>query len=249
MLGRDLARLLDSSFWLKDAGIDQPDDWQVRAMRSQSKRQLWNIHRQGGKSTTAALKAIEKATIAPGSPTLVISPSQRQSGETVRTCLGLHAKIPGLPRIISESGHRIEFENRSRIISLPSSEATVRGFAKVALLILDEASRIPDEIVAACRPMLAVSDGAIIALTTPQGQRGFFYEWWVNGGPEWERTKITADECPRISAAFLADELRTLGSAMYRQEYECEFVENNDQVFPSEVIRDAFSKEVKPLWA
>ena len=154
-----------------------------------------------------------------------------------------------MPRIISESAHRLEFENSSRIISLPSSEATVRGFAKVALLILDEASRIDDSIVAACRPMLAVSDGGILALSTPQGQRGFFHEWWMTGGDEWERTQITAEQCSRISKEFLASERKALGEALYRQEYLCEFVENNEQVFPTEVIRDAFTSEVTPLWA
>ena len=248
-LSLDLARLLDSAFWFYDAGIEKPDPWQVAAMRSESKRQLWNVHRQGGKSTTAGLKAIEKAVSAPNSPVLVISPSQRQSAETVRTCLGLHSKVPGLPRIISESTHRLEFENQSRVISLPSSETTVRGFAKVALLILDEASRIPDDIVAACRPMLAISDGAILALSTPQGQRGFFHDWWTTGGDEWERTQVTAEQCSRISKRFLADERKALGEAMFRQEYLCEFIENNEQVFPSQIIRDAFTTEVKPLWA
>src|SRR5207244_867309 len=131
-----------------------PDPWQVAAMQSQSKRQLWLNHRQAGKSTCAGIKALATAVAEPGTPTLVISPSQRQSAETVRTVLGLHGKVAGLPRIISESAHRLEFENQSRIISLRSSEATVRGFSKVALLILDECSRCPDQIIAACRPML-----------------------------------------------------------------------------------------------
>ncbi|MEI9992073.1 MAG: terminase family protein [Rhizomicrobium sp.] len=239
---------MDSAYWFQDAGIMHPDNWQVQAIRSQSKRQLWNVHRQGGKSTTAGLKAIEKAVAQPNSPVLVISPSQRQSAETVRTCLSLHSRVWGLPRIVGESAHRLELENGSRIISLPSSETTVRGFANVALLILDEASRIPDEIVAACRPMLAVSDGDIIALSTPQGRRGFFHDWWENGGTTWERTRITANQCSRISPAFLADERKALGEALYRQEYLCEFVENDEQVFPSEIIRVAFSSEVVSLW-
>ncbi len=246
MLAHDLARALDPAQWFRDVGLDA-DPWQVEALRSQSKRQLWNVHRQGGKSTTASLKALAKSTTVSESPVLVISPSQRQSAEAIRTCLSLHSRVPGLPRIISESAHRLEFENNSRIISLPSSEATVRGFAKVSLLILDEASRIEDPIVAACRPMLAVSDGDIIALSTPQGRRGFFHEWWEKG-EEWERVQIPVDQCPRISKEFLAGERKALGEALYRQEYLCEFIENDQQVFPSEIIRLAFSAEVEPLW-
>jgi hypothetical protein len=247
MMAQSLARALDGALWFADAGIE-PDAWQVQAIRSDSKRQLWNVHRQGGKSTTAALKAIAKATEVPEAPVIIISPSQRQSAEMVRSCLGLHSRIGGLPPVIAESAHRIEFANRSRIISVPSSETTVRGFSKVALLCLDEASRIPEDVVAACRPMLAVSDGEILALSTPQGRRGFWHEWWVNGGDIWERTQITVEQCPRISKSFLLEERRALGEALYRQEYLCEFIENDEQVFPAEIINAAFSSEVKPLW-
>ncbi len=248
MMGQLLARALDPALWFRDAGID-PDDWQVSAIRSESKRQLWNVHRQGGKSTTAAIKALAKSVEVANAPIIVISPSQRQSAEMVRSCLALHSAIEGMPPIIAESAHRIEFSNRSRIISVPSSETTVRGFAKVALLILDEASRIPDDIVAACRPMLAVSDGEILALSTPQGRRGFWFDWWANGGDTWERTLVPVDQCPRISKSFLDDERKSLGEALFKQEYFCAFIETDEPVFPSEIIERAFSSEVQPLWA
>ncbi len=74
-------------------------------------------------------------------------------------------------------------------------------------MILDEASRIEDQLLAAVRPMLATSNGELIALTTPAGKRGFFFEAWTGDG-DWERTKITADQCPRITPEFLAQELK-----------------------------------------
>ena len=248
-MAHDLARALDGGMWFRDAGIEAPDEWQLNAMRSRSKRQLWLCHRQAGKSTCAGLKAIATAVALPDSPILVISPAERQSKEVVRTCIDLHSKVRGLPPVLAQSAHRIELANNSRIMSLPSSETTVRGFAKVALLVLDEASRIPDEIVAACRPMLAVSDGEIVALSTPQGRRGFFHDWWENGGDTWERTKVTVDECPRISPNFLSEERVALGEALYRQEYLCEFIENDEQVFPTAIIDRAFTTDVRPLWA
>ncbi len=248
-LAGDLARAFDPGLWFADAGITNPDDWQLKALRSTRKRQLWNCHRQAGKSLCAGLKALDKAVNLSDAPVLVISPSQRQSQETIRTVLDLHRRVPGLPRIINEAGHRLEFENRSRIISLPSSEATIRGFSKVALLILDEASRIEDTIAAAARPMLAVSDGEIIALSTPQGRRGFFFDWWVNGGDIWERAEVSVDRCNRISAEFLDDEQKTLGQSLFEQEYFCRFIENSDQVFPTNVIAKAFTREVEPLWS
>src|SRR5215831_9017902 len=59
----------------------------------------------------------------------------------------------------TDSTHTLELANGSRIISLPGKEETIRGFSKVALLILDEAAWVADDLYIAARPMLAVSDG------------------------------------------------------------------------------------------
>ena len=245
MMARDLARTLDPSLWFTDAGLT-PDPWQAAAIRSTSKRQLWLVHRQGGKSVTAGLKALRKAQ-EPDSLTLLVSPSQRQSAELLRKVVELVHKIEGLPEPIVESAHKLEWQCGGRILSLPSSETTIRGYSKVGLLILDEAARIPDELVAACRPMLAVSDGELVCLSTPFGRRGFFYESWEHGDA-WERTKVIATECGRISPEFLQEERETLGEMAYQQEYECRFVDTDEQCFPSEIIDRAFSTELAPLW-
>ena len=104
----------------------------------------------------------------------MVSASARQSTELLRSTIQLYTRIPGLPPLLSEAAHRIEFQGGSRIISLPSSEGTIRGYSKVSLLILDEASRIEEPIIAACRPMIALTAGEIVALSTPSGRRGFF---------------------------------------------------------------------------
>jgi hypothetical protein len=246
MMALDIARGLDPARWFYDADLE-PDDWQERAMRSRHKRQAWNVSRQVGKTTTAGLKGLAKAQ-EPDSLTLVISPSQRQSAELLRKVVELRRRIPGLPEPITETAHRIEWAHGGRILSLPSSETTIRGYSNVALLILDEASRIADEMIAAVRPMLAVSDGELVCLSTPAGRRGFFYENWAHGGETWERFKVTAYECDRISAGFLEAERAAMGESLFRQEYLCEFLDDDEAVFPTEIIDRAFTEEVKPLW-
>src|SRR5262249_30997263 len=251
-MGADIARGLDPALWFHQAGIT-PDPWQEAAIRSPSKRQLWNVHRQGGKSSTAALKALAKATTCPGSLTLLISPAQRQSAELLRKVVELHGKIPGLPKPVAEAAHHLEFDPAigGRVLSLPSSSATVRGFSRVGLRTLDEASRIPDPIIGAVKPMQAtISDGELIALSTPNGEIGWFFEQWTRGGDVWERTEVPASACGRIDPAFLEEERKTLGPMLYQQEYECRFVANDDQIFLTEIITAALSHpEVVPLWA
>jgi len=71
--------------------------------------------------------------------------------------------------------------NGSRIEALPGSEKTVRGFSGTSLLILDEAARVDDELYYAVRPMLAVSGGALMLLSTPFGKRGIFHQELTGG--------------------------------------------------------------------
>jgi hypothetical protein len=96
--------------------------------------------------------------------------------------------------------------------------------------------------------MLAVSGGRIILLSTPFGKRGFFYKEWSEGGAEWRRVKITANDCPRISKDWLEQERRTIGDWWFSQEYLCEFVDSVDQVFATSDIMRALDPEVKPLF-
>jgi phage FluMu gp28-like protein len=184
----------------------------------------------------------------PGALVVVVSPSQRQSAEMLRTIKGLLAKLDGAPDS-SDSVLKIELANGSRILALPGTEKTIRGLAGAALVIIDEAARVEDELLAAVRPMLATNaNGRLIALTTPAGKRGFFYEAW-HGAPEaWHRVKVGAEDCPRISKAFLAEELRELGPTRYSEEYGLQFVDSLTSAFPTTIIDRAFTSEIRPLW-
>jgi phage FluMu gp28-like protein len=137
--------------------------------------------------------------------------------------------------------------NGSRIEALPGSEKTVRGFSGTSLLIVDEAARVDDELYYAVRPMLAVSGGALMMLTTPYGKRGVFFEEWT-GGREWDRYEVPAAECPRISGEFLEEERAALPTYIYRQEYECSFEDTEDQIFTHDMVQAAVTPDVKPLF-
>ena len=135
-------------------------------------------------------------------------------------------------------------------MSLPGSEATVRGYSAARLIVVDEAARCPDDLLAAVRPTLATSAGGrLVALSTPAGKKGWFYQTWTFGGPEWRRFRVTAEECQRISRAFLAAEERELGPLLYASEYRCEFTDDNTAVFMSAIIEAALSDGVAPLFA
>jgi hypothetical protein len=226
----------------------KPDGWQQQLLHSHSKRMLLLCARQSGKSSVAAALALQAALLRPNAPVLLLSPSIRQSGELFRKVQDLFQALGRPAGVVADNAQRLELANGSRILCLPGTEETVRCFSGVSLLVIDEAARVPDSLYYAVRPMLAVSQGRLVALSTPFGKRGWFHDEWHGQGP-WERVKIVADQCPRITAEFLAEERRALGERWYRQEYLCSFEDTVDAVFAYEDILAALKDDVTPLFA
>ncbi|MBA3895098.1 MAG: hypothetical protein H0X69_15680 [Gemmatimonadales bacterium] len=248
MLAESLALALDPVLLARRSGID-PDPWQAQLLRSRARQSLLLCCRQAGKSATSALIAVDEAIHRPPALVLLLAPALRQSQELYRRVRATLAAAGDLaPPVIEESALRLELANGSRIVALPGKEATIRGYSNVALLVVDEAARVSDDLYQAVRPMLAVSGGRLVLLSTPFGKRGFFHHEYTEGGPGWERVKITAPEVPRIDPQWLAEERNRIGDWWYRQEYLCEFVETDDQVFGYEEIMRAVSNDVQPLF-
>jgi hypothetical protein len=246
-LGQDLAMALDPVLLMRRAGIE-PDPWQEGVLRSTSPRMLLNCCRQSGKSTTTAGLALHTALYEPDSLILLLSPGERQSMELLRKVLGLYRTLDRPVPAEAENKLTLELDNGSRIVALPGNEGTIRGFSGVRLLIVDEASRVDDILMAAVRPMLAVSGGRLIALSTPWGKRGWWYEAWEHQGERWKRVEVKATQCPRITPEFLREERDILGDLLYRSEYNCEFVDTEDQYFATEDIEAMLSSEFAPLF-
>jgi hypothetical protein len=246
ILADDLKFALDRVAFARALGI-QPDAWQEDLLRSTSDRVLLNCSRQSGKSTMSAVIALHRALFYPDSLVLCLAPALRQSQELFGKVLGFYRD---LGRPVAPQGERklsLELENGSRIVTLPGSEKTIRGFSGVGLLLVDEASRVADELYFAVRPMLSVSGGALMLLSTPYGKRGIFHEEWTDGHG-WDRYEVPASQCPRISEEFLEEERRALPRRIFRQEYECSFEETEDQVFSYEDVAGAITDEVAPLF-
>jgi hypothetical protein len=202
-----------------------PDPWQRRVLTSTAPQILMNCSRQSGKSTMSSLLALHTALYDPGALSLITCPTLRQSGEMMDK---VRQSYHRLGRAIEldhdrESALTLRFPSGSRIVAL-----------------LDEAAYVPEELYLAVRPMLAVSGGRLIAPSTPAGQRGWWYDEWTDGGASWERYHVTALECPRISAEFLARE-RERGEKYYEREFMGVFHETDMAAFRNEDIEAAFA--------
>lgn len=247
MMRKDLHRALDPVEFSRYIGIE-PDAWQADVLRYEGKRLLLNCSRQSGKSTTTATKALHTGIYRPRSLILLVSPSLRQSQELFRKVKDGYEAMETRPRLLEDNKLSMTFANGSRIISLPSDQSTVRGFSGVTMILEDEASQVKDEFYYAILPMLIINNGVFIAMTTPYGKRGHFFNEWMEGGDDWKRIEIPATKCPRISPEELERQRRSLGSMFFRQEFNCEFVETVDTVFAYDMVQEAFDENIKPLF-
>lgn len=208
-----------------------PDPWQVAVIESQHPQLLLNCCRQAGKTTVVAIIGLLEAMCNAMTRVILVSRSHRQSREILRL-MSFFNKLLGNRVKARITAEEMEFSNMSRIVSMPCREDTIRGFAHVDLLIIDEAARVPDDLYRAVRPMLAVSKGRLICLSTPFGKRGFFWKAWASGGDDWARFEVPATQIPRIAPDFLDKERRALGEAWFRQEYCCSFEATEGLVYP-----------------
>lgn len=240
---------LDPAALFEDV-LGDPDPWQREALRSPSKRQLYLASRQSGKSSVASIKALHTAMFNDGALILLVSPSLPQSQEIFRKCLVAYRDLGKPLGVTAESALRLELGNGSRIISLPGSEKTNVGYS-CSLLIIDEAARTESALVESMLPTVAVSAGSVIALTTPKGSRGWFYSLWTN--PEvasvWERYKVTADDCPRITPDVIEEARFTRGPRHVQQEYYCSFMADEEAFFnPEDLERSLELGAGEDLW-
>ena len=243
------------SKWVEDLGLirdkqNNPiklDPWQIEMLDTDKTRICLNIHRQGGKSSISSALLFHKALFYPKSLGLIVAPSLRQSGENFRKIMDSLENLEPRPELVEGTRLTLKFENGSRIVSLPGTQRTIRGFSAQDVIIVDEAAQIDDELITALMPMMITYPQCKWVLcSTPFGQLGYFYRVWHEGGPEWKKIKLTAVDNPRIPKESI-DEARndgTRGPMAFQQEFLCEFVANNTQLIDMDTIKKAQNLDV-----
>lgn len=231
-----------------EPGFIELDPWQRDFLKCEEKRIILNCSRQIGKSTMASICALHQAMFVPRSLVLIFAPAQRQSQELFKKIKPIYKDLGKIVPTKSEQQLTLEFTNDSRIVSLPGTEKTTRGFSKPALIIVDEASQIDDELYSTgIKPMLLRSQGQLMLLSTPFGRRGIFYKIWSEG-QNWKRFRVPATQSPSLSKEFLEEEKREMPAWQFEQEYMCAFVDNEEVVFPTELIERAMGNWKGPLF-
>jgi hypothetical protein len=251
LMATNIRMALDPALIGERVGLDL-DPWQQELLREAPSRGLRVIilaPRQSGKTTTCLLAALWTLVFEPDSLVLIVSPSLRQSSEAFRSFMALYHKLNSAPEVTRESTLRAEFSNGGRIISLPGTERTIRGYSRARLILLDEAARIEPDLIQALTPMTVLSNGSLIAMSTPFGRTNWFAETWHDENQDWHRIKVSADQCPRLTKEVLDRELKALGGLAFSEEFGLQFNDDQLAMFPTALIERAFNDPtVRPLW-
>lgn len=222
------------------------DEWQ-RKVLSQKGNICLRSGRQVGKSTVISIKAAEYAVNNKKKTVLVVAAVERQAYHLFEMTLNYltdnyksHIKM-GKSR---PTKSKIQLKNGSIIMCLPTgvSGLGIRGYT-IDLLIADEAAFIPEEVWTAITPMLSVTKGDIILLSTPHGKEGFYYDCFQN--EDYSSFHISSEECGRIDDKFLKREKERMTKVQYAQEYLGEFVDELMQFFSTDLIRSAMTLSSK----
>lgn len=245
-----LCRLSPASWSMRVLGIAL-DPWQRKLVSAPpGGRVVTLVHRQAGK-TTAGSVAVAHTMIyrSPGSTSLVLAPTQKQSAEFVRR-LRAHVLKAGL-KLKVDNTFGLEIDNGSRCLALPGSDdAGIRGLTiNGGDLVIDEAARVDDRLYDAARPMLIryASSARLILLSTAWTRDGFFYRVWSDGDArDWIKIEAKIAECGHIAAEDIERERRAMPAAAFAREYENKFDALESRFFNPDAIRAAFGDVAGP---
>ena len=231
---------LDPVYTFEQAYGFSPMKWQIPYLRSASNAAILK-GRQVGASTSAGAIAIRYVRHFPNFLAAIVSPSMKQSTE-----VKLKAKN-GLIRLgedlVQDSQDTIGLDNGSRIISLPGSPKSVRGWS-AGLLIIDEAAFLDPETFLAARATVAATGGRTIVQSTPISPFGHFYDLYVTPDPAWEKYQVSSEEVSTIDPEFLRQEKAKLTEDEYAQEYLGAFASPGLGLVDPNKLRDMTKKEL-----
>lgn len=231
--------------WAERVSGQKLDPWQKQVLLSTAAYFLMNCSRQVGKTQIVSLKAAYNARHR-RRHVVALAPTLRQSSKIHDRAYSF--LVADGVKFTKETATELKLETGGSVIALPGDrpDMSIRS-ETVDDLMVDEASRVKDSLITAASPTTATRPDATISyLSSPAGKRGAFYKAWKDETGPWERFSIKAQQCPRISQAFLDFEFRNLGPIMFRQEYECEFIADATAVLDPEDIAAMFANPGAP---
>ncbi len=239
----DILMALDPVKVYQQAFDQEPFPWQVKYLR-ETRSTILLKGRQVGATQACAALAIHQVLLDPTALVAIVSPSLKQSTEI---CTRARQGLDRLgERLVQDSVSLLRLQSGGRILSLPGTAKSVRGWS-AKMLILDEAAYVDEETWVASRALIATG-GRLVIQSTPSGDIGPFYEAWHTPDPAWATLQVRSDEVPTISPEWLAGERLALTPGQYSQEYELSFLGASASLFDADRLRSLVLPDADPMW-
>jgi hypothetical protein len=215
-------------------------DWQLASLALEARQTLIVAPRGTGKSRSLALLAAWVAFTRPGVLVMVVSAGEDAAQRLLRTVRDVAAMPELAVSVVDESASLLRLSSGSEVRSVPASERQIRGW-HCDLLIVDEAARVPDDLLYGAALPTADKPGARIVLaSSPWAQEGAFYRMFLAGDTEHGRVfRWQVQQAEWVSAAVLEHAKATMPPQQYRAEYEAEFVGAADAYFDPGLLLNA----------
>ncbi|MEW6295946.1 MAG: phage terminase large subunit [Candidatus Diapherotrites archaeon] len=224
-----------------------PTDYQQQILLDDNKHITVRASRQSGKTEVIAVKILQKALLINGFKTLIIAPTERQSSivfNKIDSYLNHHYYLNKL--LLRHSHTYTLFDNGSEIYCLPGANPeTIRGYSP-HMIVVDEAAFVKDTVYTAIEPSMSATNGTLILISTPFGKQGRFYDSHARLD-YYSKYHIPYNQCPFISKEYLEKEKQSKTEMEFQQEYEAEFVEEQDTYFPLQLIKACIADTENPL--
>lgn len=227
----------------------EPYAYQAALLNDASPRRIVLKARQTGLSNAIAIEALSRALLRPDVTILFVSRNQRLAAQLVTYCRYTLNEMRTPPTLTSETQSELAFHNGSRIISLPASPSTGRGFAASHVYLDEFAFCEYDALIYESIIGTVSTGGDLTVLSTPNGRANMFFRLWsgLEGG-EWSRHSVHWSDCPRYDAAWAERTRAGMTRQSFAQEYDLDFIASGDAVFDADDLarcRDGWNESAE----
>lgn len=203
--------------------------------RGTNKVVVCKAHRQAGKSYMCEGVLLHYAINYARTTNAMISPTLNQARNVFKELVSAIYES-GIIKRKNETLLEIELINDSRIFFRSSEMGeALRGYHIDGVLILDEASYLPDNIAELVLPWVQVAKSPILIVSTPKLKTGFFFRYY-NMGVEGGNNTITIDwndydTSPLLSEEQIETYRKVLSPNQFKSEILGEFLDMEGMVF------------------
>jgi hypothetical protein len=242
------------------------DNWQREVLEYRGNLLLCT-GRQVGKTTIFSRKIAKRLLEKANTKIIVISLTEDQAKLMIVMVQDFLEKT--YPKEIRKNQRytnqtKVTLRNNSQVLARPvgATGDAVRGFTG-DVLVIDEASRMPELVFEASKPTLLTTGGEIWMCSTPFGKKGYFWECFQNKNNRFKVFHISSEEViynreikagwteeiRRKSIEHLEQEKKDMSSLQYGQEYMGLFMDDLQRYYEDEWIEKVCilkRPEIKP---